>query len=470
MPLTAKHRELLSRAEKRTKELNDFLAAKGDNITAADLTQAHAIRDDLKSIKTEIEVCVQADEARASAQDMTDFLNKPGTGHTHQAVVGAQAAGDTTLDMGPEWARSKGYKRALSVVRQRGAGLFGKRAFDAASSPDYRRAFCSYVRFGEKSKQFRTLEEGLDPQGGYLAPLEVIAKLIQRKATPTRVQDMVDVVNTSRDACLLPLVNYTGATDDANATIYSTGFRATATDENPTSDTQAQVSDTNIFGSIRVPVYTWLIEGVLTNNQVEDGMFDPLNWMVEKFVETIMLLRDNMALNGSGVGQSTGILSYPSGNVNAPTQIHSGTSAAPWLTPDGIISITEDIPEQYDDNCYALYKKTTTGKTIRQFKDAQGRYLFGLGYQDSGIVPGRQKALNGYPVVWSQFMPDPASNALPLIFGDFKGYTMVNRVGFTVQVLREIAARRNQVILLGRVRFGGQILEPWRLRTQLCSS
>jgi HK97 family phage major capsid protein len=61
-------------------------------------------------------------------------------------------------------------------------------------------------------------------------------------------------------------------------------------------------------------------------------------------------------------------------------------------------------------------------------------------------------------------MPNVAANNYPVIFGDLSGYTMVNRVGFSIQVLRELYAELGQVAVVGRIRFGGQVLEPWRLR------
>lgn len=61
-------------------------------------------------------------------------------------------------------------------------------------------------------------------------------------------------------------------------------------------------------------------------------------------------------------------------------------------------------------------------------------------------------------------MPNVAAGAFPLIFGDLRGYQMVRRIGFSVQVLRELYAEVGQIALVGRVRFGGQVTEPWRMR------
>ena len=40
----------------------------------------------------------------------------------------------------------------------------------------------------------------------------------------------------------------------------------------------------------------------------------------------------------------------------------------------------------------------------------------------------------------------------------------MNRVGFSVQVLREVEALRNRLVLVGRLRFGGAVAESWKLK------
>lgn len=487
--MNKKHKELLGRFEKRSKELSDFLSGAGDNITSEQYTEATAIRDDLKTIRGEIEDCKKYEGLTKEAAEFRSYVEDPVTGHRHSngtQVLGTTPAGETELEVeyedvkgrrSPAWKARARVKRILNeggsgVLGQSGGQGYARNAAQVIQTREYRQALRAYFAGKMTSAHKRNLEDGLDPQGGYLAPVENIAKLIEKKPTPTRVSDLCSVINSSRDSIALPRVNYTTATDDALGNIYTTGFRATLTDENPTSATQANVNDTNIFGSVRVSIFTWMIEGVLTNNMVEDAMFDPLVWMSGKFDETIRLLKDNMALNGTGAAQPIGILANPGGTdtLSYPPVINSLAATTPFLTPDGLINLSEDIPEQYDENIRYLYKKTSTGKTIRTFKDGNGRYIFGTGTQDSGLMPGRVKEINGYPSIYSQFMPDPAALAYPVIAGDFEGVYMVNRIGYSVQVLREIAARQNQLVVLGRVRFGVQVLEPWRLRVQYCHS
>ena len=57
-----------------------------------------------------------------------------------------------------------------------------------------------------------------------------------------------------------------------------------------------------------------------------------------------------------------------------------------------------------------------------------------------------------------------------MVFGDLSGYYLVHRVGFSIQVLREVEALRNRLVLVGRMRFGGAVAEPWKLKVGVSSN
>jgi HK97 family phage major capsid protein len=57
------------------------------------------------------------------------------------------------------------------------------------------------------------------------------------------------------------------------------------------------------------------------------------------------------------------------------------------------------------------------------------------------------------------------------VFGDLTGYTIVDRIGMTVErYLDSATARQNLVYYVMRRRLGGQVTEPWRLAAQLVSA
>jgi HK97 family phage major capsid protein len=64
-------------------------------------------------------------------------------------------------------------------------------------------------------------------------------------------------------------------------------------------------------------------------------------------------------------------------------------------------------------------------------------------------------------------MPTIGAGTYPLIFGDLKGYTIVDRVGMSIErYLDSATARQDMVAYLMRRRVGGKVMEPWRFAVQ----
>lgn len=439
---------------------NDTLLAKGDALTQEDALSIQANQAELGDLDTALKAFQSADAAVAGAAELRSRLSLPVPGFSQPGadpkaakLLGFQPAGETELD-------GNGFE-----VKSIGPGHISPEILKAIGASEYKDAWNKYVRkgFGALTNlEQKALQEGIDEDGGYLVPTDMINRIIAKKPTPTRVASLVDSVNTARDSITLPKVNY--ATDD----LYSTGMRVTWTGEVPASSTTHRATQP-LFGQAKIPVYTAMLSIPLTKDLLEDTGVDLEAWISAKFMETIELLYDSMILGGTGVNQPSGILANP-GGTDQPATVATGDAST--ITADGVTDLIFALPEQYDgDSTVALFNKTSTGKALAKLKDGDGRYLWGFGRQDDGLAPsikGRQ--ILGYPTLWSGFMPDIAANAYPIIFGDFKGYMLVRRIGLSIQILRELLAETNQVLVLGRVRFGGQVLEPWRLKVQKVAS
>lgn len=376
-------------------------------------------------------------------------------------VITGKPAGETVLDA---YQRRDGTP-AFRVAQEYGEGIYAPSIIGKIGTRDYKDAFRAYVRsagqvgrHGYNDAAIRTLQEGQDAEGGYLVPDDILSKVIVKEPTPIRVAGRCTQLTTSRDNLVVPRVNYTA--DD----IYTTGMRITWTGEIPASSTAMRVTDP-VFGQTRIPVFTAMMSVPITLDMIEDASFPLLDWISGKFGETVDLLRDNMVLNGTGVGQPEGILASPGADSSQPAVVLSGTAGSIGTDGTFLIKLAMSLPEQYDTNAVWVMNKTNTGNAVAQLKDAQGRFLWSLGYQQSGLsVDFKSQPLVGYPVMYSGFMPNIAAANYPLLFGDLAGYYLVNRIGFSVQVLRELYAETNQVLVLGRIRFGGQVAEPWRLK------
>lgn len=435
-----------------------------EGLTAADVTLAEQKIGEMAGIRQQIELEQRRASLTAQGAGLMEWAGSiplPG-GPVTGGQGGTYGNGVTMLGMVPAGVVEVGRDAQGTHVEELGKldGNFGARAFAASREPAYHAAWRRMLRHGWhglSNGEQAALQEGADTAGGYLVPDDLRNQIISKEPTPTRLLNFVEVVTTSRDALAYPKVNYT--TDD----LYTTGMRVTWTGEIPASATAHRVTEP-VFGQVRIPVFTAMMSIPVTNDLIEDAVVDLMGWLSGKFSETYELLRDNMIVNGSGVNQPAGILVNPNA-ANNPATVNTGAAAA--LTADGIQSLGWSLPEQYDERGRFVMNKTNTGQALAKLKDGDGRYLWGAGLQDSGLAPPiKGRALLGYDVSFSGFMPNVGANTYPIIFGDLMAYTQVIRLGISIQVLRELYAETNQVLLLARVRLGGLVTREWALKIQ----
>lgn len=364
-------------------------------------------------------------------------------------VVGEAEAGHVRID------------HLGTVIEDVGPGIMGQRAWDATRDPAYARAFRSYLRKGLNgldSAEFRALDGGLDGQGGVFVPIDFLTQVVQRKPTPTRIAGMVRTLTTSRDTVQMPRITSNGGDDR-----YASPFRVTWGDTRSNDSDVDVATPGDLSGIAEIPVHTAMMSCPISRNLIDDSAFAIQSWVQNEYASVRDLVYDDMILNGSGVLQPRGIL-QTLGNANAFNQVPSVNLGNP-ITADGVLDLTGLIEEQYDENQTVVMRKTSTWRALRKLKDGQNRYLIGMdsgGEAGFGVRPVR--TIDGYPVVFSGFMPAAGANAAAIIAGDFSGYYLAQRLSLSIQVLRELKAKRNQVELLASLRFGGNVVEPWRFR------
>lgn len=428
------------------------IAAKAE-LAEADTQRLEQIAAERVQLERQMTALKAAGEFGSWAKQSGGMLALAAPGAPAQ-ILGARPAGETTIT---EERDARGRKSIL--VSEDGEILMDAAKYKAISSADYGREFRQYLRLGDtglKAGTFKVLQEGVDTSGGFTVPEDMLNRLIAKEPAPTNVAGRVTILNTSRDSITIPKVVYT--TDNQ----YTSGMRVTWTGEIPAAATTHRVTEPS-FGQVRIPIFTAMMSLPLTVDMVEDSAVDIVGWCTGKFNETVDLLFDNMIINGSGATQPDGIL------INAQfvtNDVHTGAAAA--LTWDGIHDLVYALPEQYDRNAVVLMNKTNCALALSKLQDGNGRPYWTSGSNDYGLAGERvNRPLMGYPVMFNSFMPNVTAALYPIVFGDLTGYYLVRRIGFSIQVLRELYAETNQILLLGRVRFGGQLVEDWRVRGHL---
>ena len=291
--------------------------------------------------------------------------------------------------------------------------------------------------------------------GGALVPEDWRAELVSRIMGYTTVRGRARVVTTARDAIEWPLLK--GGDDRHTSNVRVTWIDA----EVPTS---AEVAATNFeTASIKVPVDTVMARTDVSRNLLEDSGVPVVALVQELFSEAFALDEDEQFLIGHGGGRPQGVLGGRVANIPSPVDgvsiVNSGSASA--FTADGLFDLVYDLPAQYLDN--AIHVGTRFAfRNIRKLKDGAGDYLW-----TQGIETGAPPVLLGYDYNMNEIMPAVAANTYPLIFGDWRGYLIADRVGLSIERVSDTdTIGKNKIALFGRRRLGGQVLMPWMFRVQ----
>jgi HK97 family phage major capsid protein len=298
-----------------------------------------------------------------------------------------------------------------------------------------------------------TLQEGINDLGGFLVPEDFRLEIIKRLMGLTIVRGRARVVQTIRDAAEWPKL-------EGGNSRYTSAVRVTWVDELPGSATAAETNPT--FGMLRVPVHTVMARTDVSQNMLEDTPFNMLQVLAELFSEAMAIDEDEKFLIGVGGGSPRGILGNRSGAEETPEDgiesVNSGAAAA--VTADGLIDLVYGLHAQYRGNA-GMFGARATHRDVRKLKDGAGDYLW-----QPGIKAGEPPTLLGYPFLESEAMPAIGANKYPIVFGDLKGYLIVDRVGMSVKRVEDTTTvGGNKVALFARRRLGGQVIEPWRYQS-----
>lgn len=117
---------------------------------------------------------------------------------------------------------------------------------------------------------------------------------------------------------------------------------------------------------------------------------------------------------------------------------------------DAIVDLVYALDAEYRANATFVRNSKTAG-AVRKMKDADGRFLW-----TDGLQAGEPARLMGYPVLIAEDMPDIASDAHAIAFGDFRnGYTIAERP--ELRVLRDPFSAKPHVLFYASKRVGGDV-------------
>ena len=317
--------------------------------------------------------------------------------------------------------------------------------FESKQVDEYLNAFDQYCRKGIESLtdvEKKALTVSNDSTGGYLAPPEYVRELLKTVTEISPIRSIARVRNTGARSIQVPKRTST--------------FAAQWVSE---SGTRSETTGYNV-GLEEIPAHEHYALVDISEQDLEDTVFDLEAEMQSEFAEQFAKAEGTAFVSGNAVGKPEGFMTNSSVG-----EAVSGSASA--LTADGLLTLIHGIKSEYGRNGVFVFNRTTLA-AIRKLKDTAGQYIFQAGF--SGTV-GATNTIFGYPYIEATDMPDIASNAYPVAFGDFRrAYMIVDRINLAVLRDPFTQATTGNVRYIARRRVGGQVVQAEAIIKQKVST
>jgi HK97 family phage major capsid protein len=385
-------------------------------------------------------------EKKGAADPLTEMKVNRLNADLTRAIDAADAAKkrvdllETALSRSPT-DKNADWQEAEAFMRERKhlpGGNFGVDAYR-----NYRKAFGSYIRrnnAGSGADEIKALSVGSDPDGGYWVTPDMSGRIAQLVRETSPMRQVAGIVTIGSDAL-------EGINDLNEATSGWVG------------ETEARTETTAPkTGEYRIPVHEQYAEPRATQKLLDDALFNVEEWLSGKIAERLSRMENTAFVNGNGVRQPRGFMTYAAGTPTASAfsvieQIPTGASGAFAATNpgDALISLVYSLKSAYRDKAVFMMKRATLAE-VRKLKDGSDNYLWQPDFQ---VKQGG--TLLGFDVVEAEDMPAIGASSLSIAFGDFNaGYQIVDRQG--IRILRDSFTAKPYVKFYTTKRVGGDVV------------
>lgn len=298
----------------------------------------------------------------------------------------------------------------------------------------YTKALPSYLRKGEKlitSDQFKAMQVGVDPDGGYFVTPAMSARIITKIYESDPIRQLASIETISTDALEIPV-------DRGEADAGWEGETVAGAE-----------TDTPQLGLLRIPAHTMYAKPKAAMKLLEDSSVNIEAWLSKKIANKFLRVEGAAFVEANGVNKPRGFLTYADGTSWG--QIEQKPSlAASTLTADGLVDLKYALREEFMSNATYLMNRLTVA-IIMKLKDGSGDYIW-----RPGLIAGQPSLLNGLPVRMSTTMPTVTASALSVALADWKeAYQIVEHTG--ISVLRDPYSSKPLVEFYTRKRVGGAV-------------
>ncbi len=322
------------------------------------------------------------------------------------------------------------------------AGTRPALATAASVEAPHQKAFETYLRSGDDDAlrglemEGKSMSTAVAADGGYLVDPQTSATIQSTLASTASIRAIANVVNVE-------------------ATTYDVLIDRTEMGAGWATETASSVeTGTPQIDRISIPLHELSALPKASQRLLDDSAFDIEGWLAGRIAEKFARSEAAAFINGDGLDKPEGFLTVPTvdndvwawGNLG---YVISGEDGG-FDGADALIDLVYALGAQYRANGVFVMNSKTAG-TVRKLKDNDGRFLW-----SDGLTAGEPARLLGYPVLIAEDMPDIATDAAAIAFGDFTaGYTVAERPD--LRVLRDPFSAKPHVLFYATKRVGGAV-------------
>ncbi len=308
---------------------------------------------------------------------------------------------------------------------------------------EHKRAWDGYMRNGDafdlRALEVKALSRQADPDGGYLVPTETENEIGRVLSEASPIRAIADVRQVSGSSLKKPIA--------------TTGAIAGWVGEQETRPETAAP----VLSEMEFPTMELYAMPAATQSLLDDSAVNIEDWLASEVQIAFAEQEGTAFVTGDGVRKPRGFLAYDSvadetwswGKLGyMPTGANGAFATS--NPNDALVDLVYALKSGYRANAHWVMNRNTQGE-IRKFKDGDGNYLW-----QPGLAAGQPATLLNFAITEAEDMPDIASDANAIAFGDFRrGYLVVDRLG--VRTLRDPYTRKPYVMFYTTKRVGGGV-------------
>lgn len=303
---------------------------------------------------------------------------------------------------------------AMEVEMARGGGAGEGKNYRDSEEYKSLQTWCKSGLEMLNQEQKQTLRTDSDVQGGFLVMGEMDNTITKKITEISAIRSIARVRTIGSKSLSVPV-------RDTIPTAEYEGETETGTD------------DTSTYQNETLTAFRQTVTIPITQDMLMDSAFDMEGEIMTDGGESFAQGEGSGFVVGTGFKQPSGF------TVDSRVVAAARTSAvSATIGFDDMMNLTGDLKTGYNP-VYVFNRRTLA--FLRTLKGGDGHPLWQPGM--NGVV---MNTINGFPYLIAEDMPDIASAAIPVAFGDFaRGYTIVDRTGMAV-IRDEVTQKRKAIV------------------------